>query len=92
MTRKAEEVGGLLKALSNPKRLLILCLLVDQEMSVGDLAARIGARETAVSQQLALLRKDGLVKTRRSGQTIYYRLARSDVAALIGFLYETYCR
>lgn len=92
MTRKAEEVGGLLKALSNPKRLLILCRLVDQELSVGDLASRVGARETAVSQQLALLRKDGLVKPRRSGQTIYYRLARSDVAALIGFLYETYCR
>ena len=92
MTKKAEEVSGLLKILSHPKRLLILCQLVDQERSVGELAAQLDVREAAVSQQLALLRKDRLVKTRRDGQTIFYSLARADLKSLIGFLYGTYCK
>ncbi|MEQ9448611.1 MAG: metalloregulator ArsR/SmtB family transcription factor [Rhodospirillaceae bacterium] len=92
MRRKAVHVSGLLKALSHPKRLLLLCQLVEKERAVGELAALLEMREAAVSQQLALLRKDGLVKTRRDGQTIYYRLARSDVGQLIEFLYETYCK
>jgi DNA-binding transcriptional ArsR family regulator len=92
MTKKAEDVSELLKILSHPKRLLILCQLVDQERSVGDLAALLQLRETAVSQQLALLRKDKLVKTRREGQTIFYSLARADLKSLISFLYETYCK
>ncbi len=92
MTKKAEEVSELLKILSHPKRLLILCQLVEQERSVGDLAALLQLREAAVSQQLALLRKDKLVNTRREGQTIFYSLARADLKLLIGFLYETYCK
>jgi len=92
MQKKAEEVSGILKALSHPKRLLILCQLVQQERAVGDLAAQLRMREAAVSQQLALLRKDRLVKTRREGQTIRYSLARADIEALIGFLYDTYCK
>lgn len=92
MTRKAEDIGGLLRILSHPKRLLLLCQLVDQERSVGDLAAQLQMREAAASQQLALLRKDRIVKTRRDGQTIFYSLARADLKALIGFLYATYCK
>ena len=89
--KRAEEVSALLKSLSHPKRLLILCQLVEQERAVGDLATLLDARDAAISQQLALLRKDGLVKTRRDGQTIFYSLARDDLKALIGFLYATYC-
>lgn len=92
MQKKAGEVSALLKSLSNSKRLLILCQLVEQERAVGDLAALLGARDAAISQQLALLRKDGLVKTRREGQTIFYSLARDDLKSLIGFLYATYCK
>ncbi len=92
MQKKAGEVSALLKSLSNSKRLLILCQLVEQERAVGDLAALLGARDAAISQQLALLRKDGLVKTRRDGQTIFYSLARDDLKSLIGFLYATYCK
>jgi len=92
MRKKASEVSALLKSLSHSKRLLILCQLVEQERAVGDLAALLGAREAAVSQQLSLLRKDGLVKTRRDGRTIFYSLARSDLKSLIGFLYATYCK
>ena len=92
MEKLAGEVSALLKSLSHPKRLLILCQLVERERAVGDLAALLNARDAAISQQLALLRKDGLVKTRRDGQTIFYSLARDDLKSLIGFLYETYCQ
>lgn len=92
MAKAAEQVGELMKTLSSPKRLLLLCQLVEQERSVGELARLLAMREPAVSQQLALLRKDGLVRTRREGQTIWYSLARDDVRRLLAFLYETYCR
>jgi DNA-binding transcriptional ArsR family regulator len=59
---------------------------------VNDLAALLGLRSTAVSQQLALLRKDRIVQTRREGQTIYYSLARADVRRVIEVLYDIYCR
>lgn len=88
----AERVSDLMKVLSSPKRLMILCQLVEQERSVGELAALLQMRDAAVSQQLALLRKDGIVLSRRDGQTIYYTLARADVRKLITFLYETYCQ
>ena len=92
MQRKAEQVSGLLKALSHPKRLLILCQLVKNELPVGELAEAIDVRESTMSQQLSLLRKDGLVKNRCKGRTIYYSLARPDIEKLIGFLYATYCK
>ena len=87
----AEQVCGLMGILSNRTRLLILCQLVNGERSVGDLARLLGVRESAMSQHLALLRRDGLVATRRHGQTIYYALDRSDVKDLMAFLYSTYC-
>jgi ArsR family transcriptional regulator, virulence genes transcriptional regulator len=87
----AEQVSELMKVLSNKHRLLVLCRLVEGEKSVGQLARLLGVREQAMSQQLALLRKDGLVRTRREGQTIHYALARDDVRRLMGFLYDTYC-
>lgn len=92
MQKKAEQVSGLLKALSHPKRLLILCQLVQSELPVGELAEAMGVRESTMSQQLSLLRKDGLVKNRRKGRTIYYSLARPDIEKLISFLYATYCK
>lgn len=92
MRKKAGEVAELLKVLSHPKRLLILCQLVENERTVSGLADLLGAREAAVSQQLILLRKDRLVRARREGRTVYYSLARPDIEALLGFLYETYCK
>ena len=91
MRETAPKVSALMKILSNENRLMILCQLVTQERSVGELATKLEMRQAALSQQLALLRKDGLVKTRREAQTIYYSLARDDLAELLGFLYETYC-
>ena len=91
MEETAPKVSALMKVLSNEHRLMILCLLVEQERSVGDMARALDMRQAALSQQLALLRKDGLVNTRRDAQTIFYSLARDDVRSLMGFLYETYC-
>lgn len=91
MEDKAEEVSALMKALSSPTRLLLLCLLTEGEHSVGDLAARLGRRGASVSQQLALLRHDGLVATRRDGQTVFYSLVRADVQALIEHLDQLFC-
>lgn len=91
MEGAAETVSDLMKVLSNKNRLMILCGLVEGEKSVGELAELLGSRGPAVLQQLSLPRKDGLVTTRRDGQTIYYALAREDVKALMAFLYETYC-
>lgn len=91
MMHAVEQATELLKSLASRNRLLLLCHLVKGERSVGELARLIDARETAVSQQLALLRKDGLVRTRRNGQTIYYSLASSEAAKVIETLHGIYC-
>lgn len=88
----ATEVSELMKSLGNPKRLLILCQLVEGEKSVSELARLTAMKEPAVSQQLALLRKDGIVAPRRDGQNVLYDLVRQDVRQLIEFLYATYCQ
>ncbi len=87
----ASQVSDLMKVLSHENRLMVLCQLAEGERSVGELARLLGIREQAMSQQLARLRAEGLVTTRREGQTIHYRLARDDVRALVAFLYSTYC-
>ncbi|WP_417480809.1 ArsR/SmtB family transcription factor [Maricaulis sp.] len=87
----AETVADVMKTLAHPKRLLALCALVDQERSVGELAAALGVRDQAMSQQLAILRAKGLVATRRENQTIYYRLASAEIRTIMESLYKTYC-
>lgn len=89
--RQAEKALSLLKALGSHNRLMIACQLVERERSVGELAELLGIREAAVSQQLALLRKDGLVKPRRDGRTIHYSLAGDASRRLLETLYEIYC-
>ncbi|WP_343057344.1 metalloregulator ArsR/SmtB family transcription factor [Chthonobacter rhizosphaerae] len=89
---KAEQAARLLAALGQTKRLMALCRLVDQEMSVGALAEAVGLGQSALSQHLARLRDLGIVATRRDGQTIYYRLASEDARRLISVLYDIYCR
>ncbi|MFC5324121.1 ArsR/SmtB family transcription factor [Bradyrhizobium oligotrophicum] len=87
----ADQASDLLKALSNRHRLLIICQLVDDERSVGELAEFLGLRDSAVSQHLALLRKDGLVSTRRDGQTIYYSITSEPAREVLKTLYQVYC-
>jgi DNA-binding transcriptional ArsR family regulator len=72
MAKSAEEAAGYMRALSNPSRLLLLCQLVEGEMSVGELEVALNLGQAYVSQQLARLRSEGLVATRRDGRVVYY--------------------
>jgi len=91
MERAADEASGLLKALSNRHRLLIICQLIDGERPVGELAELLKLRDSTVSQHLALLRKDGLVSARREAQTIFYSIASEPARDILNTLYRTYC-
>ncbi len=87
----ARRASTLLKAMSNQHRLMILCQLVPGEKCVGDLEQIIGLSQSALSQHLARLRRDGLVRTRRMAQTIYYSLEGEEASAVIETLYGLYC-
>lgn len=89
---RAEEAAALLTAMANPKRLLILCNLLEQERSVNELSRIVGLEQSPLSQHLSKLRALGLVKTRREGQSIYYRLASEPVTQVLATLYDIYCR
>jgi DNA-binding transcriptional ArsR family regulator len=88
----ARQASEFLKALSHEVRLLILCFLIDGEKSVSEIERLLKLRQPAVSQQLARLRADGLVETRRNGKNIYYSLSRSDVRDVIEALHEAFCK
>ncbi len=91
MLSAADEACALLKALANRHRLVIICQLIEKERSVGELAALLKIRDSTVSQHLALLRKDGLVTTRRDRQTIWYSIGSPPARELVRTLYRTYC-
>ena len=88
----AQEASGFLKALAHEGRLLILCLLIEEEKSVTAIEEILSLRQPAISQQLARLRADGLVETRREGKNIFYSLARPEVREVIGALHRAFCR
>jgi DNA-binding transcriptional ArsR family regulator len=88
---KAAEAETFLKAIANRHRLKVLCEMHEGEQSVGALQEAIGLSQSALSQHLARLRKDGLVSTRRDAQTIYYSIADPNVSRLIDLLYEIFC-
>lgn len=87
----AVEAATLLSRLSNPDRLLILCLLVNGEKNVSQIGEESGIVQPTLSQQLTVLRKDGLVQTRRNGKYVYYRLENEQVLALMQTLYQVFC-
>jgi DNA-binding transcriptional ArsR family regulator len=91
MHASAGAAEELLKAMANRHRLMILCQLIDGERSVGELANLLDLRDSTVSQHLALLRKDGLVSTRRDGQTIFYSIDSEPARRLIETLYQVFC-
>ena len=91
MIEKAREASDMLKALSHESRLLLLCILAESEKSVTELEQFLGERQSTVSQQLARLRLDRLVTTRRDGKTIYYSLANDDVRSVISVIYDIFC-
>lgn len=87
----AARAAALLRLLGNERRLMILCQLADGELSVGDIQRRIGLSQSALSQHLALLRADGVVATRRDGQTIFYRIADHSALRIVETLAELFC-
>lgn len=91
MEANADSASQLLTAMANPKRLLILCNLLDRELSVGELAERVELGQSPLSQHLSKLRAWGLVKTRRDGQVVNYTLASDEVRQVLTTLYTIYC-
>ncbi len=91
MVLRARQASNFLKALSHESRLLILCTLSKGEKSVTELEEFLSLPQSTVSQQLARLRLDGLVSTRRDGKTIYYSLATDDVRTILGAVYQVFC-
>jgi len=93
MQKHSAEAAKLLKNISNEQRLMILCILLEKELSVGEINELIPQlSQSALSQHLALLRKNNLVTTRRHSQTIYYSLASTEVVRIIHLLHEIYCQ
>jgi ArsR family transcriptional regulator, virulence genes transcriptional regulator len=90
-SKSAEEASNFLKSLANPMRLKILCLIVLEQRSVGDIAQAIACSQSATSQHLALMRREGLVAPKRDGQTVYYRLADKRASKVLRVLSEMFC-
>lgn len=88
---KAEMAAQFLKMIASAPRLLLLCQMAEKECSVGELAEKTGMRMPTVSQQLSLLRAQGLVVTRRDGTTIYYRLASEAAREVMAVLFKHFC-
>lgn len=91
LRRKSEDVATLLKQLSHPQRLLILCCMAESEKSVREIEDACGASQSAVSQFLKGMRLEGLVESRREGKQVYYKIVDKNVLKLIKSLYEIFC-
>ncbi|MFZ3121258.1 MAG: metalloregulator ArsR/SmtB family transcription factor [Variovorax sp.] len=87
----AGQAVGVLKLLANPERLLLLCQLSQGEMCVSDLEQTLGIHQPTLSQQLGVLRGDGVVQTRREGKNIFYSVADPAILEIITLLYRLYC-
>lgn len=92
MVDNAKRASDFLKALAHESRLMILCILAEGEKSVSELEQELSLRQPTVSQQLARLRADELVSTRRDGKIVYYSLASDEARTVIGAIYDVFCR
>ena len=91
MREAAQAASALMKVLSNPDRMLLLCELAESEKNVGELQEAVGIVQPTLSQQLAVLRDEALVETRRDGKNIYYSIASPQALAVLQVLYQQYC-
>jgi DNA-binding transcriptional ArsR family regulator len=87
----AEDAVAALKVLANPERLLLLCQLSQGEFSVGELEEQLDIHQPTLSQQLGVLRNQGVVATRRDGKNIYYSVADPALLEILAVLYRLYC-
>jgi DNA-binding transcriptional ArsR family regulator len=93
LERSAGEVAALLRALGNERRLMLMCMLIEQgECTAGELGDGVGLSPSATSQHLAKMREEGLVDSRREAQSVYYRIADPRTKRLIGLLKDLYCK
>jgi DNA-binding transcriptional ArsR family regulator len=92
LRQSADNASAFLKSLGNAQRLRIMCLILEKERPVGELADAVELNQSAVSQHLALLRREGLLKTRRVGQTVFYQLADKKVSKFLNLLEEMFCK
>jgi DNA-binding transcriptional ArsR family regulator len=91
MARAAQQASELMKTLGHKDRLMVLCHLASGEKSVGELANLLDIPQSPLSQHLARMRKESLVKTRREAQTIYYSIASGKAGRMIELMHELYC-
>jgi ArsR family transcriptional regulator len=91
MEASARTASSFLKTIANEHRLLVLCNLAKGEMGVGGLEERLGIRQPHLSQHLARLRRDGLVRVRREGREVFYSIGSLEALRMIGLLYELFC-
>ncbi len=91
LQERASHAAGLLKAMANPNRLIILCQLAEGEKAVGELERIVGLSQSALSQHLTVLRLHGIVTTRRAAQSIFYSLASQEARAIMVTLYNLFC-
>ncbi len=91
MAKSADRASSLMKTLGHKDRLMILCQLAEGEKSVGQIAGLLELPQSPLSQHLSRMRKEGLVKTRRQAQTIYYSLQSGEAARIVEVLYELFC-
>ncbi len=91
MRKAAGEASALLRLLANEDRLLLLCQLAHGERCVSELEVLLGIQQPTLSQQLGVLRQEGVVATRREGKHVHYRVADARVLRLLERLYEVFC-
>ena len=91
MAKAAEQASDLMKTLGHRDRLMVLCHLTSGEKSVGELAALLQIPQSPLSQHLARMRKESLVKTRREAQNVYYSIASEEAARVVTLMHELYC-
>lgn len=91
MATAAQKASDLMKTLGHKDRLMVLCHLTSGEKSVGELASLLDIPQSPLSQHLARMRKESLVKTRREAQTIYYSIASGDAEQIVSLMHELYC-
>ena len=91
LKQAAGQAVSALRVLANEDRLLLLCQLAQGEMCVGDLEERLGIRQPTLSQQLGVLRNEGVLETRRQGKNIFYRVADPSLLEVLAVLYRLYC-
>ena len=91
MQTAAARACGMLKVLGNPDRLLLLCQLTQGEFCVSELETLLQIQQPTLSQQLGVLREEGLVSTRREGKQIFYKIESTEATAIMQVLYELFC-